>query len=147
MSKSAQSRTDFLDGVVLRDLFVTMSRALDQSPKEVEFLHRLGIRVLRKTFGSRTNVQQHVLVKKLYPAVLAEINSSKKAKEALDRIVERYGKLPSTKATRLAQAGKNSLPVAAVGVGLAVGLIGCGLICLYMATHEGGGASGESDEM
>ena len=133
MAESSQHHPAHLyDGVAIRDLYVTASRAIDQSPKEVELLHGLAIRVLHKKYGTKVDLPQHALVQELYPLVVEAVSASKEAQAALDKIVERYGNLPSTEAIRLAKPGQNSIAHAIV-VGVVLGLIIVGVVCLYLA--------------
>jgi hypothetical protein len=102
---------EFFDGVGIRDLLVTIARASDQSPKEVELVHGLIIRVIHQKYKNPADAPAalHEFMQEVHPAVVAAIADSKEATEALDRIGERYSKLPSTEHTRVAQEGQNSI--------------------------------------
>jgi hypothetical protein len=123
---------DFYGGATSRDLLATITRALDQSPKEMELLQRLVIRALHKRFGPGTDISQHELVQALYPDVVEAANNSKEAQRAIDAILRRYAILPTTERIRLAKAGQNSLG-AAILAGLLIGTAVVVVVCVYRA--------------
>jgi hypothetical protein len=122
----------FAHGATMRHLMVNISRAMDQSPAEVELLHRLIITVLHERFPNAANVPQHELFHALEPVVRARMESSPQHRAAMDAIMSRYEALPTNEEIRLARDGHNSILIA-IGVGLALGVLIVVAVCVYLS--------------
>lgn len=135
MVKPAQHPpADFFEGEALRHLQFNLSRALDQSPKEVELLHIHIIKAMHSLGESAHTMAQHDLVQAVYQPAVNAISKSKAAAKAIEKIVAKYDLLPSTPTIRLAKDGSNSIMVA-IFVGLVVGALIVGAACLYLAAR------------
>jgi hypothetical protein len=109
-------------GATMLDLMVNISRAMDQSPDEVELLHRLIIMVLQERFPNATAVPQHELVHALEPVVRARMESSPRHRAAMDAIMSRYEGLRTNEEIRLDRDERNSI-IIAIGTGMALGVL------------------------
>jgi len=125
---------DFYFGEAMRHLNVNLARALDHSPKEVELLHGHIIKSIHALGRAARTMPQHELVQAVYQPAVAAISKSKTASRALEKIIANYDKLPSTPTIRLAKDGNNSIMVA-IFVGLVVGALIVGAVCLYLAAR------------
>lgn len=125
---------DFFNGEAMRHLSVNIARAIDQSPKETQILHTHIIRVLHGIGPDALSMSQHELVQALYQPAVAAIQKSKSASKAIDAIIARYDKLPSTPTIRLAKDGNNSILIA-ICIGLVAGALIVGTVCLYLAAR------------
>ena len=123
----------FARGETLRNLTVNVSRALDQSPAEVEQLHALTIRVLHEKFPKSTDAPLHELFHALEPEVRARIERSKTHKAAVDAILARYDALPSNEQIRVARPPHRNSLIAAVVIGALLAAVIVGVIILYLA--------------
>ena len=123
----------FAHGETLRNLTVNVSRALDQSPAEVEKLHALTIRVLHEKFPKSTDAPLHELFHALEPEVRARIERSKTHKAALDAIFARYEALPTNEQIRVARPPHRNSLLAAVVIGALIAAVIVGVIILYLA--------------
>jgi hypothetical protein len=122
----------FAHGATMRHLMVNMSRAMDESPDEVELLHRLIITVLHERFPNAADAPQHELFNALEPVVRARMESSAQHRAAMDAIMSRYEALPTNEEIRLARDGHNSI-IIAIGVGLALGVLFVAAVCIYLS--------------
>jgi hypothetical protein len=123
----------FARGESVRHLMVNVSRALDQSPAEVEQLHRLIIGVLHEKFPKATNTPQHELFHVLEPAVRARIENSKTHKAAVDAILSRYEALPTNEQIRVARPPHKNSILAAIVIGALIAAVIVGVIILYLS--------------
>jgi hypothetical protein len=114
-------------------MMVNVSRALDQSPAEVEQLHRLIITVLHEKFPHATDAPQHELFHALEPTVRARIESSEAHKAALAAIVSRFEALPGSEKIGAKRRPHHHAIVVAVIAGLIIGAVIVGVIILYLA--------------
>jgi hypothetical protein len=122
----------FAEGATMRHLMVNISRAMVQSPAEVELLHRLIITVLHERFRNAANVPQHELFSALEPLVRMRMESSAPHRAAMDAIMSRYEALPTNEEIRLARDGHNSILIA-IRIGLALGVLIVVAVCIYLS--------------
>jgi hypothetical protein len=106
-----------------------LARTFDQSPKEVELLHGILIRLIHERYSEKPDIPVQALVAELFPPFVDTVNQSKEASEAINRIIERYKNFPSiicqlggSDPVRHEMAGFVGA-VAAGGLGLALGAI------------------------
>ena len=119
----------------MRQMFGSVARVLDESPDDVELLHGMVIRQIHEAFPSGSpQPTQDDLMREVYPRVTAAVDASPDHKAALERMAQKYG--AAQQAHERAAAG-NGAPVrdvilVAIGVGLLLGTIIVGGICLYL---------------
>jgi hypothetical protein len=123
----------FAGGETIRNLMVNVSRALDQSPAEVEKLQRLIISVLHEKFPKATDAPQHELFYVLEPAVRARIERSKTHNAAVAAILSRYEALPTNEQIQVARPPHHQSIIAAIVVGLIIAAVIVGVIIIYLA--------------
>jgi hypothetical protein len=114
-------------------MMVNVSRALDQSPAEVEQLHRLIIGVRHEKFPNATDAPQHELFHALEPTVRARIESSEAHKASLAAIVSRFEALPGSEKIGAKRRPHHHAIVVAVIAGLIIGAVIVGVIVIYLA--------------
>jgi hypothetical protein len=123
----------FARGETIRHLTVNVSRALDQSPAEVEQLHRLIISVLHEKFPKSTDAPLHELFHALEPEVRVRIERSKAHKAAVDAILARYEALPTNEQIRVARPPHQNSILAAIVIGALLAAVIVGVIIIYLA--------------